>query len=173
MLLYSFKKNDIFNYFILLLYPRPLSSVQAWDTDQRRLPSCIERMGTVCILCGLECNNLEDLMRHRLADDHYLDDPIGPVQAPWLPPRGVQKVEEPCTPCRYSLEGKYKKKKLLPGDVCNTCDNATAGRCQSFCVVMAKYKRAIAQYRHEKGTGPPATAPPKKRPKKSDKTTKR
>ena len=48
----------------------------AWDTDQRRLPSCIERMGLKCVICGYVAKDREDLLRHRLADDHYLDDGI-------------------------------------------------------------------------------------------------
>jgi len=115
-------------------------------------------------------------MRHRLAE-HEGEDPIGDVQAPWKPPQGVPKVGEPCGRCRECLEEydwetreKGRRSPLQPGDVFNYCDNANAGRCESFAMQQAKYRRAIAQYRHEAGTGPPATAPPKKRSKTSKKT---
>ena len=134
-------------------------------------------MGLKCVCCGYVATDLEDLLRHRLSECEH-EDPIGPVQAPWLPPRNVTKVGEPCYKCRCSLEEydwdpEGSRPLHQPGDVFNNCDNAKASRCESFFIVVAKYKRAIAQYRHERGTGPPAPAPRKKRAKKSDKTTKR
>jgi len=60
--------------------------VEFGDVPLREIQlSCLEEMGTICVICGKECGTLEELKRHREAD-HPDEEPVQAPVAWWTRP---------------------------------------------------------------------------------------